>query len=233
VTLRSRGASRAAALTFLLAAPWAGFTQLVILYRFLGLEGASVVFVGALSVALVTGAILARLEDRGWLSEAQGSKNPTLPLAPESPAPKEAIRPSTRNRLMRALRESWNAFLALWKYLLFGLLLATAVTAFVPLPWVTRYLGSEATLNPVLAAVSLAALVELCSEGFSVFAGQLYEMGATLSVVFVIVLVGVATDFTEITVILGKFGKRSAAAYVIASTLITVSFGLVIQRFFG
>jgi uncharacterized membrane protein YraQ (UPF0718 family) len=135
--------------------------------------------------------------------------------------------------MMRAGAEAWNAFLALWKYLAFGLLLATAVTAFVPLPWVTRYLGSEATLNPVLAAVSLAALVELCSEGFSVFAGQLYEMGATLSVVFVIVLVGVATDFTEITVILGKFGKRSAAAYVIASTLITVSFGLVIQRFFG
>jgi uncharacterized membrane protein YraQ (UPF0718 family) len=135
--------------------------------------------------------------------------------------------------MTRAARESWNAFLALWKYLLFGLLLAAAVTAFIPVPWVLRYLGSEAAFNPVLAAVPLAALVELCSEGFSVFAGQLYEMGATLSVVFVMVLVGVATDFTEVAVIWGKFGKRSAAAYLLTSTLITVGFGLVIQRLFG
>ena len=135
-------------------------------------------------------------------------------------------------RVLRALLEAKEAFLELWKYLGFGLLLAGALKAFVPTEWIVRYLGPEAPFNPVFAAVPLAAAVELCSEGFSIFAGQLHQMGATLAVVFVVVLVGVATDFTELSVIWGKFGKRSAALYLITATALTLIFGMLIQQIF-
>ncbi len=91
-------------------------------------------------------------------------------------------------------------------------------------------MGEDAPFNPVLTAIPIAAVVELCSEGFSIFAGQLYEMGATLPVVFIVVLVGVTTDFTELSVILGKFGKRCAIAYLITATVFAVVFALLIQR---
>ena len=71
--------------------------------------------------------------------------------------------------------------------------------------------------------------MELCSEGFSIFAGQLHQMGATLPVVFVVVLVGVTTDFTELTVVFGKFGKRCAVGYVVTATTLTLGLALILQ----
>ncbi|MCG3147702.1 MAG: putative two-component membrane permease complex subunit SMU_747c [Verrucomicrobiae bacterium] len=236
-TLRARGVSRAAALTFMLAAPWAGFMQLLVFYRFLGFGGTAVVFVGALMIAFLTGTVLGWLEDRGWLNEAADSarvsNGPVTAGCEGGSCDCDAsVAPSFARRLLRAGTEAWEAFLALWKYLAFGLLLAGTLKAFVPVEWVGRFLGPQATFNPVLTAVPLAAAVELCSEGFSIFAGQLHQMGATLAVVFVVVLVGVTTDFTELSVIWGKFGKRSAAAHLLTATTLTLVFGLIIQQVF-
>lgn len=231
-TMRKRGASLAAALTFMLAAPWAGFTQLLIFYKFLGFDGTAVVFVGALAVAFLTGTVLGWLEDRGWLNEpARANQKPNGMPIELNPSERGETSPFPR-RLLHAGVEAWEAFLALWKYLAFGLLLAAVLKAFVPTEWVARFLGPEATFNPVLTAVPLAAAVELCSEGFSIFAGQLHHMGATLAVVFVVVLVGVTTDFTELSVIWGKFGKRSAVAYLLTATTLTLVFGLIIRQVF-
>lgn len=231
-TMRSRGASRAAVLTFMLAAPWAGFMQLVVFYRFLGLLGTAVVFVGALAVAFLAGLVLGRLEDQGWLNEATANNSPANASATTLVEEDEEQRRGWWRRVLHICVEAWEAFRALWKYLAFGLLLAALLKAFVPVAWVTRFLGPEATFNPVLSAVPLAAAVELCSEGFSVFAGQLHNMGATLAVVFVLVLVGVTTDFTELSVIWGRFGKRSAIAYLLTATSLTLMFGLIIQQVF-
>ena len=236
VTIRKGGASRAAALTFLLAAPWAGFMQLLIFYRFLGLGGTLVVFVGALSVAFFTGLLLGRFEDAGWL-EDRGS------IATEVEDPGEACcedgscggehegAVSFGRRLIRAVGSGREAARELWKYLTIGLMLAAILKAFVPTEWVARYLGGQAPWNPILTAVPVAAAVELCSEGFSIFAGQLHRMGATLPVVFVVVLVGVATDFTELSVIWGKFGRRCTGAYLLTATTLSLLVALVIQQF--
>jgi hypothetical protein len=230
VTMRKGGASRAAALTFMLAAPWAGFIQLAIFYKFLGFIKTAVVFVGALLVAFLTGMVLGYLEDHRWFDEPDGSK--TYPeTASQKPSPEDfQSSPSLAFRFSGALKEAWEAFLELWKYLTVGLLLAAILKAFIPTQWVSGYLGEDAPFNPVLMAIPIAAVVELCSEGFSIFAGQLHEMGATLPVVFIVVLVGVTTDFTELSVILGKFGKRCAIAYLITATVLAVVFALLIQR---
>jgi len=230
VTMRKGGASRAAALTFMLAAPWAGFIQLSIFYKFLGFTKTAIVFVGALSVAFLTGMVLGYLEDHRWFDGPDGSK--TYPeTASQKPCPEDfQSGPSLAFRFSGALKEAREAFLELWKYLTVGLLLAGILKAFIPTQWVGGYLGEDAPFNPVLTAIPIAAVVELCSEGFSIFAGQLHQMGATLPVVFIVVLVGVTTDFTELSVILGKFGKRCAIAYLITATVLAVVFALLIQR---
>lgn len=237
VTMRRQGASRAAALTFMLAAPWAGFMQLAIFFKFLGLGETAVVFVGALTVAFVTGLLLGRIEDAGWFAKETLVNHRPITAEPGSvlSGPEEHETHGDRRSLRRclhALQEAREAFLGLWKYLAFGLAMAAALKAFVPTEWVARFLGPQAPFNPVLTAVPLAAAVELCSEGFSIFAGQLHQMGATLAVVFVVVLVGVATDVTELSVIWGKFGKRCTLAYLLIATTLTLALGLVIQRVF-
>ncbi len=235
VSIRQAGASRAAALTFLLAAPWAGFVQFLIFYRFLGLMATTVVFGGALLVAFSSGVVLARLEDQGLLEGASEDVQASSARGSEGDACVPMDRPSGSffSRISASLLAAWQAFRELWKFLAIGLLLAATVKAYVPLQWVSGYLGGQGAWNPVVVALPLAAAVELCSEGFSIFAGQLHEMGATLAVVFVIVMVGVATDFTELTVIWGKFGKRCMLAYVLAATSLSLIFALVLQSLIG
>ena len=227
VTMRQGGATRAAALTFMLAAPWAGFVQLVIFYNFLGFRGTAIVFGGALSVAFLAGMVLGRLEDHGWLDDSEPLS--TAAACEDSLGDQKPGQLPFQARLVNAGRKGWESFLELWKFLAIGLLLAAVLKAFIPMVWVAEYLGSEASFNPVLTALPIAVAVELCSEGFSIFAGQLHQMGATLPVVFVVVLVGVTTDFTELTVVFGKFGKRCAVGYVVTATTLTVGLALILQ----
>src|SRR3989304_5128523 len=62
VTLRNKGASTATALTFLLAAPWAGFIQFFILNGFVGTKNTLIIFVFAILVAFISGLIFSKLE---------------------------------------------------------------------------------------------------------------------------------------------------------------------------
>lgn len=74
-----------------------------------------------------------------------------------------------------------------------------------------------------------AAIIEACSEGFAVIAGQLYEMGASLAVVFVITMVGVATDVTELLVVWKRFGHRTTLLYLGIGTFLTITMRVIIH----
>jgi hypothetical protein len=215
-TLRQRGASTAVALTFLLATPWAGFTHLVILSGFIGFPATALVLVSAIVVSFLTGLVFALLEKINWI-DAKLSAETTLGQG--TILSSETNKPITE-RLLRSLRYSFTSFTDIGKYLGIGLLLAAALHAFVPTTFVSGVLGKDTSVDPILLAIPLSAVIELCSEGFSVFGGQLYSMGATLGVVFVMLMVGVTTDFTELSVLWGKFGKNSTIAYVVVSTFI-------------
>ena len=135
-------------------------------------------------------------------------------------------------RLAKAFYYAWDAFKEMAKYLGIGFGLAAIISAFVPVKIITGYLGHSAGFDPILTAVPLAAAVELCSEGFSIFAGKLYELGATLGVTFVVMMVGVTTDFTELSVIWGKFGKKSALWYVFIATSVSLGMAHLLDLIF-
>lgn len=215
VTLRNKGAATATALTFLLAAPWAGFIQFFILNGFIGLKNTVIIFTFAILVAFVTGLILSKLE-KAKLIEQKISSDLILDKEILGEQKSKRFLP----RLGKSLYYSWDAFKEMAKYLGIGILLASVLKAFVPASVVTKYLGVKSSFDPILVALPVSAVIELCSEGFSIFTGQLYQMGATLGVIFVMMMVGVTTDFTELSVIWGKFGKKSALWYLGTATAI-------------
>ncbi len=227
VTLRKKGAATATALTFLLAAPWAGFIQFFILNGFIGLKNSLIVFIFAISVAFITGLILARLE-RSQLIEQKLAAH--LVLNNEVILEKKAE--TFWGRMGNSIYYSWDAFKEMAKYLGIGIILASALKAFVPTSLVTKYLGVKSSFDPILVAVPVSAVIELCSEGFSIFTGQLYQMGATLGVVFVMMMVGVTTDFTELSVIWGKFGRKSAFWYLGTATAVSFTAAHLIDWIF-
>jgi hypothetical protein len=220
VTLRQKGASTATALTFLLATPWAGLVQLFILNGFIGPKNTLIFFISAIITAFFSGLGLSYLERKGKIEQKLSEQfilDSEVKLYLEH-------RQGLVKRLGKSLYYSWDAFKEMAKYLGVGFVLAGVVSAFVPVEIITRYLGHQAGFDPILTAIPLAAAVELCSEGFSIFAGQLYHLGATLGVTFIVMMVGVTTDFTELSVIWGKFGKKSALWYLLVAS--AVSFGM-------
>ena len=235
VSLRDKGASTAVALTFLLATPWSGVPQFLVLSNFLGVANTALLMVCAVIAAFLSGLILSRLEHRGLI---EGPRSHTV-HAGNSSSSDDCVECAAdqgnvrRNRLIGVLLHAWDNFRDLGKYLAIGLALAAAVAAFVPNTTVQRYLGTTDGPWAIVMAVPISAIIELCSEGFSVFAGQLYAMGASLGVVFVMLMVGVTTDITEITVVWGKFGRRSAIAYVLVSTIIAVGMAYAINLAVG
>ncbi len=227
-SLRRKGASTATALTFLLATPWAGIPHLFIMMNFVGVINVLILFILALLVALCTGILLAFLENRQKI-EGKLSKEEIIEVELcELPHFSEPL----RRRLFYCVpRRIWILIKDVGKYILFGLLIAAFLAAFVPIFIIQLVFGGlgVAGIFSVLIAVPIAAVIELCAEGFTILAGQLYLMGASLAVVFTMTLIGVSTDFTELSMIWGKFGKRSAITYLIISTglVILVAVGLV------
>lgn len=227
VALREKGASTAVALTFLLATPWSGIPQFLVLSSFVGVTYTALLMVTAVFSAFLSGLVLSRLEHGGRIDAPHHARAVSLEVccdedADDCPDCGTNAPATDGNRLAGVLRSAWCSFKDLGIYLGIGLLLAAALAAFVPTDIVSDYLGSPTSPFAILLAVPISAVIELCSEGFSVLAGQLFTMGATLGVVFVMLMVGVTTDFTEISVVWGKFGRRSAVAFVLAGTSIAI-----------
>jgi hypothetical protein len=235
VSLREKGASTAVALTFLLATPWLGVPQFLVLSNFLGVANTALLMVCAVTAALLSGLLLSRLEKQGCIdapmSVVRGGEECEADWSDGCGVGTTHKRAGWRDRLTGVLRHAWDNFRDLGKYLAVGLVLASALAAFVPTTYVQRYLGASDSPWAILLTVPISAIIELCSEGFSVLGGQLYTMGASLGVVFVMLMVGVTADITEITVVWGKFGKRSAIAYVLVSSTVAILVAYTINLF--
>ena len=228
-TLRERGASTASALTFLLAAPWGGLLHVFIISKFIGVKNAIILVTFSLLVAFLVGLILAKLENKKLIEIGIPKKHKKAEerLCVECVDAEKLRLKHDDERLSKRIiyctpKNVWQIFKDVGKYIIIGLFIAAALKAFAPSDLVVKYLGNGNNFLPVLIAVPVSAVLELASEGLAVLGGQLYHLGASLGVVFIITMVGVTTDITELSMIWGKFGKRCAIAYLFIATTIAI-----------
>ncbi|HLC59833.1 MAG TPA: permease, partial [Candidatus Nanoarchaeia archaeon] len=238
-TLRQRGASTASALTFLLAAPWGGLLHVFLISGFIGIKNTMILLVFSLLAAFIIGLILAKYENNGLIEAGipKKHKKSEKQLCVECVDAEKLRLIHENEKLDRRIiycvpKNMWHIFKDVGKYIVIGLFIAAALKAFVPSDLVAEYLGNENRFLPVLIAVPISAVLEVASEGLAVLGGQLYQLGASLGVVFIIMMVGVATDFTELSMIWGKFGRRCAIAYLLTATSLAVLFAWMINVVF-
>ncbi|MBD3203919.1 hypothetical protein GF327_06475 [Candidatus Woesearchaeota archaeon] len=229
--LREKGASTAVTLTFLLATPWGGFVHIFILSGFVGLKNALFLVAVSLAIAFISGIILSLFEKKRWIEqkfdpEHTGKKTCECHDCEIFREKEKKNEPIVKRMFVSVPKNMVEIMGDVGKFLLIGFLLAGLFKAFVPVEFIESYLGSENNILSVLIAVPVSAIIELCSEGFAVFAGQLFEMGAGLGVVLTMIMVGVSTDITELSMIWGKFGKKSTMAYLFISTFLVIIFGI-------
>jgi len=219
-SLKERGASTATLLTFLLAAPWLGIPMLLVYVAFIGWVNTIALIALSIFIAIIAGLIMGKLERNGTITQGEVYRNGH-----------EGSTSLWKRWYISVPKRAWVLGKDIGFYLLIGIVIAAIPKAFIDPSLISNYLGKDAGLMAVVFALPISVVIEACSEGFAVLSGQLYEQGATLAVVFVMTMVGVATDVTELSVVWGKFGVRTTVIYVAIGTTLTLLAALSLQYF--
>ncbi len=222
IQLYRKGASIPAVITFLLASPWANFPVTILLISLFGWKGI-LFMVTAGFIAIVTGLIFGALERSGYLE-----KNDVADCEEEYEW--EKIRNfSLRRSVPGVLRGSLNlSNMVLW-WLIAGLIAAVLIDVYVPGEFFMRYLGPDA--GGLLLTLAGASVIEVCSEGSSVVAFEIYDKVGAFGNPFVFLMAGVVTDYTEIGLLWTNIGRKTALLLPVVAVPQVLFFGFLYNAF--
>jgi hypothetical protein len=219
MSLYKSRASYAATVTFLLTTPWVGFMETALLLGFLGPRLTVVLIVSSVITAICIGVLMGFFERKGWIEQnkycekagEQGKR--TGPLL---------------KRVKRALMEGWSLFAMIGVWLLIGFMAAGIVVAFVSQESIQGLMGyASSTALPF--TLIIASVIEICSEGSVPLVAAFKDMGASAGAIFVFLMAGVATDYTELGLITEVVGKKAALATAVTAATLTLIVGYVIN----
>ena len=87
-------------------------------------------------------------------------------------------------------------------------MIATIIGAYVPEHLFMNYLGP--TFLGLLLTLAFATIIEVCSEGSSPIAFEIFNKTGTFGNPFVFLMAGVVTDYIAIGLIWSNIGKKTA-----------------------
>ncbi len=212
IQLHKKGASNPAVVSFLLASPWANFAVTIMLIGFFGLK-ALFIIIAAIIIAINTGFIFMFLEKKGLIEK---NKN-IVEVAKDFSIIKD-FKSRIKNykfglkTLISDIKGVWTGALALgnmvlW-WIILGMFIASLAGAYIPVHFFHKFMGP--TLLGLGVTLALATIIEICSEGSSPLAFEIYRQTGALGNSFVFLMAGVATDYTEIGLLWTNVGKRTA-----------------------
>lgn len=224
ISLYKKGASTAATLAFLLAAPWANLAITILLFAMFGTK-ALLIIGGAIFVAIVAGFIFQILEERGVI---EGSFHHAKSGVLDGQRNSRWSWPGFRNLTNGVLKSSWSlAKMVVW-WVLLGFFLGAILGTFIPETVFHRFFGPS--ILGMLATLILASVIEVCSEGSAPMAFELFKKTGAFGNTFVFLQAGVATDMTEIGIVLSNIGKRAAIALLVVTIPLILLLGFLFNN---
>lgn len=201
IQLYKKGASVPAVITFLLASPWANLPITILLFGFFGWKAAYFVL-GAMLIALITGFVFTILDRLGWIESSSAS-------AESGNVSWDRLTNFDMSKSLRGITAGAMSLanMVLW-WIFIGILAAAIIGAYVPAHWFMQYLGPD--MGGMLLTLLFATILEVCSEGTSPIAFEIFNKVGVLGNPFIFLMAGVATDYTEIGLLWSNIGKRTA-----------------------
>jgi uncharacterized protein len=215
IELYHKGASTSAIVAFFLASPWANLPITILLFGFFGWNALFIV-VSAILIAINTGLIFQMLERRGLVE----CKHCEL-MADKPEHNNFSIKADIKRRINQFNFNKDNIFVAtkgtlsgswrltkmvLW-WILIGMSMASLIR-YIPHHIFHQYMGP--TLLGLFVTLLFATIIEVCSEGTSPIAFEIYNQTGAFGNSFTFLMAGVATDFTEIGLIWHNIGRKAA-----------------------
>lgn len=210
--LYQRGASLGQVMAFLIASPWNSLSLTVILIALIGWKWTLLFIVCSMFIGIVSGLIFDLLVRRG-----------TLPANPNT-VELNGFKPwqEAKKQLHKTQFSIQWWLLMLWeglkdsrmivRWLLLGVLLASAIRTFVPIDSFQTYFG--ATLAGLGMTLVVATILEICSEGSTPIAADLVTRAQAPGNGFAFLMTGVATDYTEIMSLRETTGSWKIALFL-------------------
>ncbi len=211
--LYERGASAGQLIAFLLASPWNSFSLTIILIAFIGLPWTLLFIFISMAIAMITGVIFDILV-----------RKQVLPPNPHLTSVDSKL--NIRIEIARAWQQTnfnshwWTSLIAdgfseskmVMKWLFIGVLLAALLRTVISPEQFANYLGP--TLMGLTLSVVFATILEVCSEGTTPIAADIFNRAGAPGNGFAFLMAGVATDYTEIMVIRGTTLSWKIALFV-------------------
>jgi len=233
IQLHKKGASNPAVVSFLLASPWANMGVTMMLVSLFGLKGILII-IAALITAINTGFIFMFLEKKGLIEKNKNSI--VVPIG-------YSIRADFLSRAKNYKFNQENLYkdfvgvikglnmlsqMVLW-WILLGMLIASLAGAFIPADLFHRFMGP--TFWGLIVTLALATVIEVCSEGSSPLAFEIYRQTGSLGNSFVFLMAGVVTDYTEIGLLWTNVGKKVALWLPVVAVPQVVALGYIFNLF--
>ena len=231
IQLHKKGASVPALVTLLMAAPWANFPMTILLVAFFGFKG-YLILAFTIIIALIVGYIFQKLQKLNLLDPSvNATKTKEFDFSIRSDLKKryQNYRFSKQQFFYDIKGISLGAWslmkMVLWWFII-AMVISSYIAAFVPHGFFEQYFGP--TVLGLFTTLFATSLIEICSEGSSILAFELYNQTGSIANVFVFLVAGVATDFTEIGLIWTNVGKRTAFLIPIVSVPIIMIFAFIL-----
>jgi len=234
IELHKKGASNPAVIAFLLASPWANFPLTILLIGFFGLK-ALYIIACALVIAVITGFIYQFLESRQLIESNKNVKEieEGFSILKDFKKRFKSYKFSSE-QLMQDIKGIFSGSVALanmvlW-WMLIGIGLASLAAAYIPPNIFQNYMGP--TVLGMLMTLIVATILEVCSEGTAPLAFEIYRQTGALGNVFVFLMAGVITDYTEIGLLWHNVGRRVAIWLPIITVPQVVALGVLANMIF-
>ena len=234
IQLHKKGASNPAVVSFLLASPWANFAITMMLLSLFGLKGLFII-IAAIIIAINTGFIFMFLEKKGLIEK---NKN-IVPVAKDYSIIQDlrlrlASYKFSKDSIAADLKGVTHGALALsemvlW-WIILGVLIASLAGAYIPVHFFHKFMGP--TVLGLIVTLTLATVIEVCSEGSSPLAFEIYRQTGALGNSFVFLMSGVVTDYTEIGLPWSNVGRRVALWMPLVAVPQVMAAGYIANIFF-
>ena len=218
IELYRKGASTPSVIAFLLASPWANLPITILMFGFFGLNALYIIF-SALLIALITGFVFQAL-DRRCIIECgvPGSHGRAREAAEKGFSIRRDVAMRLKGYSFTAdnlgrdargvLSGSWSLTKMVMWWLLIGMAMAAFARGYIPSGLFMEYMGPN--LLGLGITLFFATIIEVCSEGSSPLAFEIFRQTGAFGNSFVFLMAGVATDYTEIGLVASNIGRRAA-----------------------
>lgn len=198
--LHERGASLGQTMAFLIASPWNSFSLTLILISLIGLPWTLLFILGSMVIALISGFIFDGLVRKGVLPDRH--HNDHLPSDFQFNIELKKLfanTPLNFSTLKKIIIDGTKDSQPILKWLFFGVVAAALLQAFVPTEFLKTYFGPS--LLGLMLTLAATTVIEVCSEGSTPIAADIFNRAAAPGNAFTFLMAGVATDYTEIMAI--------------------------------